>query len=97
MSASVKWCEDKTRLSIWDKQVFCFNKYGAKFWLLNGERHRKNGPACEYVDGTKYWYLNGAYHRENGPAVEWCNGVKAWYLKGIKYFSESDYRKELNK
>ena len=32
---------------------------GAKFWFLNGKRHREDGPAIEYSDGDKYWYLNG--------------------------------------
>jgi hypothetical protein len=30
-----------------------------KFWYLNGERHREDGPAMEFEDGTKFWYLNG--------------------------------------
>ena len=32
---------------------------GAKFWYLNDQRHREDGPAIEWSDGTKYWYLNG--------------------------------------
>jgi len=32
---------------------------GSKFWFLNGQRHREDGPACEYADGDKIWYLNG--------------------------------------
>ena len=32
---------------------------GTKFWWLDGELHRNNGPAVEYRDGTKVWYLNG--------------------------------------
>ena len=32
---------------------------GDKLWYLNGERHREDGPACEYNDGTKQWFLNG--------------------------------------
>ena len=32
---------------------------GTKFWYLNGELHREDGPAVEYEDGTKKWYLNG--------------------------------------
>ena len=32
---------------------------GSKVWLLNGERHREDGPAIEFSSGTKAWYLNG--------------------------------------
>lgn len=32
---------------------------GYKAWYLNGERHRVDGPAVEYVDGRKRWCLNG--------------------------------------
>ena len=56
---------------------------GSKYWYLNGERHREDGPAIEYADGTKYWYLNGKLHREDGPAVERADdGYTAWYLNG---------------
>ena len=55
---------------------------GTKHWYLNGERHREDGPACEWVDGTKFWYLNGKRHREDGPAIEWVDGSKYWYLNG---------------
>jgi hypothetical protein len=33
--------------------------FSGKFWYLNGELHREDGPAAEYSDGKKYWYLNG--------------------------------------
>ena len=96
MSATVKWCQDKTRLAIWDKQVFCIDEYGNKYWCLNGLLHRENGPAVEWSDGDKEWHLNDKLHRENGPAVEYVNGYKYWYLNG-KYYTESAYWKELQK
>jgi len=55
---------------------------GDKYWYLNGEFHREDGPAIEYASGTKFWYLNGKHHREDGPAVEWADGDKSWYLNG---------------
>ena len=82
MSETFKWCIDKTRLEICDKQVFHINRYGTKEWYLNGERHRVDGPAIEYANGGKRWYLNDILHRENGPAVEFANGHKEWYLDG---------------
>ena len=53
---------------------------GNKFWYLNGEYHREDGPAIEYASGTKYWYLNDKLHREDGPAIEYADGSKSWYL-----------------
>ena len=55
---------------------------GRKDWYLNGQRHREDGPAIEYVDGGKEWFLNGQAHREDGPAVECPDGIKQWYLRG---------------
>jgi hypothetical protein len=55
---------------------------GDKYWYLNGELHREDGPAVEESDGSKNWWLNGELHREDGPAIEWANGDKSWYLNG---------------
>ena len=55
---------------------------GAKFWYLNGELHREDGPAEEWDTGDKFWCLNGELHREDGPAVEYEDGTKKWYLNG---------------
>jgi len=55
---------------------------GDKFWYLNGELHREDGPAEEWADGSKLWYLNGERHCEDGPAEEWADGSKLWYLNG---------------
>lgn len=56
--------------------------YGNKYWILNGLRHREDGPAVEFADGTRMWYQNGEPHREDGPAVEWENGSKFYYFRG---------------
>ena len=96
MSHTFKWCQDKTKLDIFNKQVFCVNRVGNKWWYLNDKLHRENGPAAEYANGNKYWYLNGKYHREDGPAIEYADGDKYWYLNGKRY-SESDYWKEVKK
>jgi len=55
---------------------------GNKWWRLNGELHREDGPAIEHADGDKAWYLHGELHREDGPAFEYANGFKLWYLHG---------------
>ena len=57
---------------------------GTKEWLLNGKRHRVDGPAVEDTDGSKYWYLDDKRHRIDGPAIEWFDGSKEWYLDGNK-------------
>jgi hypothetical protein len=64
---------------------------GSKLWSLNGERHRTDGPACEWADGRKDWYLNGKFHREDGPAVEYADGDKYWYLNG-KRLTEAEHK-----
>jgi len=58
------------------------DRHGNKYWVLNGVRHRTDGPAVEYADGTKYWWLNDELHRTDGPAIEYANGTKEWYLNG---------------
>ena len=30
----------------------------SRWYWFNGQRHREDGPACEWADGTKWWYLN---------------------------------------
>jgi len=65
-------------------QMLKAENYGAghKFWYLNGELHREDGPAVEWASGDKFWHLNGKCHREDGPAIEHANGDKFWYLNG---------------
>jgi len=64
------------------------NDNGTKYWYLNGERHREDGPACEWANGDKSWLLNGQHHREDGPAIEWGNGNKSWWLNGEELTEE---------
>ena len=59
---------------------------GSKYWYLNDQRHREDGPAEEYPNGTKKWFLHGKLHREDGPAIEWgVGGCKEWYLNGERH------------
>jgi len=55
------------------------DEFGDKFWVVNGEYHRLDGPAVERISGTKFWYVNGLLHRLDGPAIEWTDGSKDWY------------------
>ena len=58
---------------------------GSKYWYLNGQRHREDGPDIERANGYKYWYLNDQLHREDGPAIEWDRGTKEWYLNDKRH------------
>ena len=65
MSHTFQWCQDKTKLAIFGKRAFHVDRWENKYWRLNGELHRENGPAVEYTDGYKGWYLNGkAYSKK---------------------------------
>jgi hypothetical protein len=69
---------------------------GNKSWYLNGQLHREDGPAIEYVDGGKAWFLNGKRHREDGPAFEYVSGEKCWYLEDVTY-SKSEHKAEMER
>jgi uncharacterized protein YgiM (DUF1202 family) len=49
---------------------------GEKYWYLNGNLHREDGPAVERADGDKYWYLNDErlteeeFNKRMTPTVE---------------------------
>lgn len=58
---------------------------GIKFWYLNGEIHREDGPAIEWANGKKEWFFHGQYHREDGPAVERLDGYKEWWVNGFRH------------
>jgi hypothetical protein len=32
---------------------------GTKYWNLNGQLHREDGPAVIEVDGSEHWYIEG--------------------------------------
>ena len=69
---------------------------GSKWWYLNGQIHREDGPAIEGADGTKYWYLNDQTHREDGPAIEYSDGSKEWYLNGQRHREDGPAVEYLN-
>lgn len=55
---------------------------GNIFWYNEGNIHRLDGPAVEYINGNKAWYKNNKLHRIHGPAIEFANGTKFWYFEG---------------
>ncbi len=54
---------------------------GEKYWYIDGELHRVNGPAIDNANG-RFWFINGHYHRDGDPAIESANGSKFWYKHG---------------
>jgi len=66
------------------ESVMTVNSNGDKKWKnSDGELHRTDGPAIEWVDGDKQWYKDGKLHRDNDlPAVECLNESKRWYKDG---------------
>ena len=70
-------------------------KDGTNEWFLDGQLHREDGPAIEYVSGTKEWWLKGKLHREDGPAVEWADGSKELHLND-KRITEEEFNNRMN-
>ena len=65
-------------------EITCYeDDGGTKSWFLNGELHRDDGPAVEYIDGSKRWYQRNLLHRDGGPAIEAISGSKRWYQNDI--------------
>jgi len=51
------------------EKSYCVEHSIGKIWIINGKRHREDGPAVECYDGTNYWCMNGRKY----SFVEWCN------------------------
>ena len=47
-----------------NKPELKIDKYGNKYWRLNGLLHRIDGPAVEFTSGYKAWFLNGKQVKE---------------------------------
>ena len=60
--------------------------YGDKYWYLNDNLHREDGPAIEFASGDKYWYLNGKEltEAEFNARIKSCDG-KVVEIDGKKY------------
>jgi hypothetical protein len=77
---AIFWCEvPQTYTGI------VFSKHKDKHWVVNGKRHRLDGPASEFLDGTKEWWVKGKLHRLDGPAIEQTIGLNEWFLEGDSY------------
>ena len=70
--------------------VYDVDDYGILYYL-NGNLHREDGPAAEYISGIKYWYINGKIHNLNGPACEWYDNIKFYYIEGKQYDTKEEF------
>lgn len=61
---------------------------GTKFWYINEDLHREQGPAIENLNSTQWQYRNGKLHRDNGPAVIWFNNRARWHYCGVDVTDE---------
>ena len=68
---------------------------GDRYWYLNGQRHREDGPAIELANGTRHWLLHGKLHREDGPAIESACGNRCWYHHDQE-LTESEFNARMN-
>jgi len=66
---------------------------GNKFWHIDGNHHREDGPAIEWANGGKVWKIHGICHRLDGPAYERPNGKHTWFIKGRIFASEEEFIK----
>lgn len=64
------------------------DKLGNRRWYVNGQLHRLDGPAVEYIGGDYMWYRKGKNHRTDGPAIEYRGVAKYWYVNGVQYTEE---------
>jgi hypothetical protein len=79
-----------------NEPILEIDKRGTKYYRVNDEFHRVDGPAIDYEAGHKVWYLNGKCHRVDGPAIEYADGYKEWCLHGAHYYSDFDGWLEAN-
>ncbi len=66
------------------------DNYKTEWFNKEGQLHREDGPAREYVNGGKFWIQNSLRHREDGPACEYADGDKRWFIHG-KELSEQEF------
>lgn len=47
--------------------IYFFNKNRKpnKYWFVNDQLHREDGPAIEHANGNKDWFLNGTDYGRN--------------------------------
>lgn len=76
----------------------CYGRFG-KFWCLNGQYHRINGPAS-IKTRAQYYMQNSIYHRLDGPAKIITGEYVEWWFHGHflwrEYTKHSTYYVQMN-
>jgi len=55
---------------------------GAKYWYVDGKRHRAGEPARIDTDGSMWWYEDDLSHRVGGPAIIRSGVSSSWIVRG---------------
>lgn len=55
---------------------------GTQIYILNGQKHRENGPAEISTTGYKAWFWHGERHRKDGPAVVYADSSVEYWERG---------------
>jgi hypothetical protein len=78
------WTNDEFFKIPFKQRTGKFIREGGRYigWYKDGEPHRLDGPACEWVNGTKSWCKEGKKHRLDGPAIERTDFDAAQYHNG---------------
>jgi len=91
-----KYTEDEHKAEMERRRATCYevkvlDAGGNKFWYLGGERHREDGPACEWADGYNSWYLNGREYTEDGHTYQMARR-QATYINYARSDSQQQQR-----
>ena len=62
---------------------------GDRYWVLNNELHRRNGPAVTLANGGSYCYILGLLSCLDDPAVCLPNGDHEWFVNGVRHNYEN--------
>ena len=88
----------KGRFRYWFKMNGCrILSNGTRKWYFNGNAHREDGPAKEFIDGAKEWYINGQLHRLDDPARIQSSGVIEWWISDRSFESQEGHRQEMQR
>jgi len=67
------------------------NKMKGVIYVENGEFHRTDGPAIDWLTGLSAWHRHGKLHRTDGPAVQYLEKTEYW-IDGEGYYDMEEYK-----
>ena len=71
-------CE-KIRNNIYAQKIRHFKYSDREVYLIEGKRHRSDGPAVIHSNNKREWFKHGRRHNSQGPAIIYSNGNCSWY------------------